>query len=132
MPAWLTAKVLAWTSATLFALVVGLSLAYWAQGVQLEHVENQREKARNNLLKADDTIKAQKQTLQECSDRTDALKAESDRKLAAGAQELARAQQESAKYQGAIKRLEALRAGPVPSGAKCEQAIEAIRRELRK
>lgn len=116
----------------LVALILGMGVKIWVQGVQVDKARNDRDRAQTALVKATDTIKAQQATLQECSDRTDALKAEGDKRAAQAAQELARAQQEASKYQGAIKRLEALKAGPVPSGAKCEAAIQAIRKELRK
>lgn len=132
MFAFLTYRVLAWIAAGLAVTVLSLTAVLWAAGVRIDAVKVERDRARDQVKAALFTIDGQKRTLQECSDRTDALKADSDKRAAQAAQELARAQKEASKYQAATKRIEALRLAPSPTGAKCEVALQAIRRELRK
>lgn len=111
---------------------VGLGTAYIVRGANLKETKADLHEARADLESAKRTIAGQQAVLKECSDRTDALKAEGDKRVAAANEAVARAQQEAGKYQQAFKRLDALRAAPTPSGASCQQAVAAIRRELRK
>ncbi len=112
--------------------LTGLLTAYIVRGAKLTEAKADLRSAQQDLDSALRTIAGQKQVLQECSDRTDQLKAEGDKRVAAANEALARAQQEAARYQAAMKRIDALRAAPSPSGASCQQAVQALRRELRK
>jgi hypothetical protein len=132
MPAWLTAKVLAWIAGVLGVAVLGLGAVLWAQGVQVGHLENQRDAANLKLGEAKKTIKGQIALLTECDRATNALKTESDKKVAAADQALAAARKEATRYQQANRQRDAALKAPTPSGAGCSQAIATIRPELRK
>ncbi len=129
MPSWLTAKVLAWLSAGLGAVIIGLLLALWAQGVQLGHMENERDKARNQLTEAKTTIKGQVALLGQCDAATKALDAEGRKRQAEADKALAVARSEAVRYQQEAKRLRGLQGVPTPSGADCRQAVKEIRRK---
>jgi hypothetical protein len=88
--------------------------------------------AEGKLEQALKTIAGQKDVLQRCSDATDALKAEGVKRQVAADQALLQAQQEARRYVDGHRRLTKLLADPSPPGARCTQAIGAIRKELRK
>lgn len=132
MPAWLTAKVLAWIAGVLGVAVLGLGAVLWAQGVQVGHLKNERDKANIKVDEAQKTIKGQIALLTECDRATHALKTESDKKVAAADLALARAQAEARKYQLANQKRAKLLSDPTPSGAGCSQAIATLRPELGK
>jgi len=119
----------------LIALAVataGLGLAYILRGAQLTDARADLTVLEADLELARRTIASQIAALKECSDKTLALKTESDKKAAATDVALAAARKDAARYQQANQRLSALTVAPTPSGAGCSQALGAIRRELRK
>lgn len=128
---WLTYKVLAYIAAALAVAVIGLSVALWASGVRVGKAQNDRDKARNQVTLALQTIDEQKRVLQECSDRTDALVAEGKKRQADADKAVATARAEAGRYQQEAKRLRALSASPTPSGADCRQALREIRSQPR-
>jgi len=132
MPAWLTAKVLAWIAGVLGVAVLGLGAVLWAQGVQVGHLENQLDAANLKLGEAQKTIKGQIALLTECDRATNALKTESDKKVAAADEARLRAQAEARKYEQANKRRAVLLASPTPAGAGCREALIGLRGDLRK
>ena len=118
-------------------VLMGAALA-WQDG-KLSKVEAALTVANGQLDLAKITIKGQKDALKECSDRTDALKAEGVKRQAAADQALLQAQQEAQRYQESNKRLGALLKAPTPSvagagagTAGCSQALQELRKELRK
>lgn len=128
---WLTYKVLAYIAASLGVVIIGLSVALWAQGVRVGKAQNERDAAVNRVTQALQTIDGQKKVLQECSDRTQALKVESDKKVAAADQAVLQARKDAAKYQQANQKRSAALLAPTPQGAGCAQAIAEARRDLR-
>lgn len=129
---WVIGPALPYIAGAVAIALTGLLTAYIVRGAKLTEAKADLRSAQQDLNAALRTIAGQKQVLQVCSDRTDQLKAEGDKRVAAANEALARAQQEAARYQQAFKRLDALRAAPSPQGASCQQAVQAIRRELRK
>lgn len=129
---WLTYKILAWIAAALGIAVLTLSVALWAQGVRVGKAQNDRDKAKNNLVMALQTIESQQTALKECSDRTDALKAEGEKRQAEANKAVATARADAGRYQQEAKRLRALSVVPTPSGAGCREAVAEARKGLRK
>ncbi len=129
---FLSIKVWMWIAGLVGAAFLATTGGWYIRGIQLKDAKADIRTLEGNLASALQTIAGQKQVLQVCSDRTDQLKAEGDKRVAAANEALARAQQEAARYQQAFRRLDALRAAPTPSGASCQQAVQALRRELRK
>ena len=119
MFSWLTYRVLAYVAGGLALLAVGLAFALWAQGVRVGHLENERDKALNDLAVAMGAIKGYQNAVKQCNEATAKLKTVSDEKAAAADQALARAQQEARRYQEASKRRAALLRAPTPPGAGC-------------
>ncbi len=112
--------------------LTGLLTAYIVRGAKLTEAKADLRSAQQDLDTALRTIAGQKQVLQECSDRTQALKVAGDKNRAEAEQELARLRKAAEKYQASDRRLAALSASPTPSGASCSTALAAIRKELRK
>lgn len=122
-----------WWIAGILAISFGaLGAAYIVRGASLKETKVDLQLAVADLNSAKRTIAGQQAVLKECSDRTDALKADGDRRRSEADQELARLRKLAERYQASDRRLALLTAGPTPAGAKCEQAVAAIRRELRK
>jgi len=132
MLSFFTVRVMAYICAGLGIAIVVLLAVLWAAGVRIDAVKLERDRAKDQLVAAQRTIKGQEIALKECSDRTDALRAEGVKRQVAADQALLRAQQEARKYQVANQKRAALLSGPTPSGAGCSQALSAIRRDLRK
>jgi hypothetical protein len=124
----LTYRVLAWISVVLGAVIVGLSIALWAQGVQLGHMENERDSAVIKLGEATKTIKGQVALLGQCDAATKALDVEGRKRQAEADKAVAKARTEAGRYQQEAKRLRGLQTVPSPSGADCRQAVREIRR----
>ncbi len=112
--------------------LTGLLTAYIVRGAKLTEAKADLRSAQQDLDAALRTIAGQKQVLQECSDRTQALKVAGDKNRAEAEQELARLRKVAEKYQASDRRLAALSASPTPSGGNCASALAAIRKELRK
>jgi len=132
MLGFFTTKVMAYICAALGIAVLAMGGLLWAAGVRIDDVKNDRDKARNQVVEALKTIKGQEVALKECSDKTLALKAESDKKAAAADQALARARQEASRYQQANQKRDAALKAPTPAGAGCSQAIATLRPGLGK
>jgi hypothetical protein len=128
MFAWLTQKVLAYIAGGLAIVAVGLAVALWAQGVQLGHMENERDKARNGLISAQATIRGQVRLLAECDAATKALDAEGRKRQAEADKAVAKARSDAGRYQQEAKRLRGLQTAPTPPGAGCAQALREIRK----
>jgi hypothetical protein len=127
----LTYRVLAWISVGLGAVIVALSIALWAQGVQLGRMENQRDKAQQQVAQAQTTIKGQVALLGQCDAATKALDVEGRKRQAEAEKAVAKARSEAGRYQQEAKRLRGLQRVPTPSGADCRQAVREIRNQSR-
>jgi hypothetical protein len=123
MLGWLTFPILKYIAAGLFAVAVGLSIALWAKGVQLGHMENARDKAQNDLKQAKVTIAGYESAVKQCNDATAKLKAESAQKQATADENLARARADAKKHQPANQKRAAILVAPTPSGADCRHAV---------
>lgn len=128
----LSIKVWMWIAGLVGAAFLATAGGWYVRGIQLKDARADIKTLEGNLASALRTIDGQKRVLQVCSDRTDALKAAGDAKAAEAAQELARLRKLAERYQASDRRLAALTQAPTPSGAGCQQAIAAVRRELRK
>jgi len=128
MPSWLTAKVLAWVAGVLGALVIGMGVVIWAQGVRVAKAQNERDKAWNEVAKAKETIKGQVNLLAQCDAATKALDVEWRKRQATADENLAKARAEAAKYKPSHDKLQSLLRAPTPSGADCRKAIAEIRK----
>jgi hypothetical protein len=124
----LTYRVLAWISVGLGAIIVGLSIALWAQGVRIGKAQNDRDKAWNEVAKAKETIKGQVALLGQCDAATKALDVEGRKRQAEADKAVAKARSDAGRYQQEAKRLRGLQATPTPSGADCRQAVREIRK----
>ena len=136
---WLTFRALGYIAGGLAALSLGLALALWFQGVEIGYLENERDKAKNELAAArvqlEDarkTIEGYRLAVDQCNAATAKLKAVSEEKAVKAANEVAKAREEARRYQNATKQRAALLAGPTPSGAGCREAVAEVRRDLQK
>ncbi len=129
---FLSIKVWMWIAGVVGAAFLATAGGWYVRGIQLKDAKADIRTLESDLASALRTINSQKQVLQVCSDRTDALKAEGDKRAAAADQELLRLRKLAERYQASDRRLAVLTASPSPPGAKCTEAIAAIRRELRK
>jgi hypothetical protein len=127
MLSWLTFPVLRWIAAGMAAVIVALSVALWAQGVRVGKAQNSRDKAWNEVAKAQETIKGQVRLLAECDAATKALDVEGRKRQAEADKALATARSEAGRYQQEAKRLRSLQARPSPQGADCRTALKEIR-----
>ena len=125
---WLTFKVLGWISAALGVAVLTLGAFLWAANVRIDQVALQRDKARDEVAKAKDTIKGQIELLRQCDAATKALDAEGRKRQAEAEKAVAVARSEAGRYQQEVKRLRGLQGTPTPSGADCRQALREIRK----
>ena len=128
MLSWLTFPVLRWIAAGMAAVIVALSVALWAQGVRVGKAQNSRDKAWNEVAKAQETIKGQVRLLAECDAATKALDVEGRKRQAEADKALAVARSDAGRYQQEAKRLRGLQRVPTPSGADCRQAVREIRK----
>lgn len=131
MLSWLTYKILAYVAGGLALLAAGLAVALWAQGVQVGRLENQRDKAQNEVAQARVSIKGFQDAVKQCNEGVAKLKADSVQKQAESDQNLARVRAETKKHQPANQRRAAILASPTPKGATCATALTEIRKELR-
>jgi len=132
MLGFFTTKVMAYICAGLGIVIVSLSVALWAQDVRLGKAQNDRDKAQNDVAKALVTIKGQIALLTECDQATKALKTESDKRVAAADQALAKAQAEARRYQQANQKRDAALKAPTPPGVGCAEAVARNRKDLQK
>ena len=132
MLSFFTVRVMAYICAALGAVIIGLSVWVWAQGVQVGLMQNQRDAANLKLGEAQKTIKGQIALLTECDKATKALKTESDKKAAAADQALAKAQAEARRYQQANQKRDAALKAPTPPGVGCAEAVARNRKDLQK
>jgi len=119
----------------LIALAVataGLGLAYVLRGAQLTDARADLKVLEADMEIARRTIASQIAALKECSDKTLALKTESDKKVAAADQARLQAQAEARRHEQANKKRAKLLSDPTPSGAGCREALVGLRGELRK
>lgn len=117
-----------WLAVGVAAAFLALGGAWWVRGVQLKDARADIKTLEADVETAKKTIAAQQSALKVCSDQTDALKAEGDKRQAAADEALSRAQLEARRHQETNKRLEALRVAPTPSGADCRTALKEIRK----
>ena len=128
-----------WLAVGVAAAFLALGGAWYVRGIQLKDAKADIKILEADVEAAKVTIAAQQSALKECSDRTDALKAEGVKRQAAADEALLRAQAEARRYQESNKRLGALLKAPTPSvagagagTAGCSQALQELRKELRK
>lgn len=134
----LTYRVLAYAAGGLAVLAAGLAFALWVQGVQIGHLENERDKAqqesarlRGQVEEARKAIEGYRLAVDTCNAATAKLKAVSEEKAARASKEVAKAREEARRYQNASKQRAALLAGPTPSGAGCREAVAEVRKGLK-
>ncbi len=129
---FLSIKVWMWIAGLVSAAFLATAGGWYVRGIQLKDAKANIMTLESDLASALRTINGQKQVLQVCSDRTDTLKAEGDKRMAAADQELLRLRKLAERYQSSDRRLAVLTANPSPPGASCISALAAIRKELRK
>jgi hypothetical protein len=127
-----TAKVLMYVSGSLMAVCLVLGLLLYAENVRLADCKNEiddKELEIKALRKRVDEFRA---VITEQSKSIDGLKQASEQRAAAADAALAAARADAAKGLDARRRLASLLASPTPAGAKCEAAVAAVRKDLKK
>lgn len=125
-------KVWYWIAGVLAVLLLAaLAVAGWQYG-RAEHAKKEQAEVQGQLNLARQSLQGFKTAAEECDAGVKRLMAEHNKKLEEGAELLKRAQVLTAKYQASDRELAKILNAPTPTGAKCSQAIQRIRQELKK
>ena len=132
MMSWLTTKAALYVAGALLAACIVLGLMLYAESVRLGA-------CKNDVVAKDLEIKTLRQRVDEFrvvietqNKSIEALKQASEQRSAKADAALATARADAAKGLEARRRLASLLATPNRQGAKCDEAVAAVRKELKK
>lgn len=127
---FLTLKIFYWVAGLLAVALGALAVLYVLRGANLTKSKADLTVARHDLKSALRTIDSQRDALEICSDRTQALKESALARKALADEELALVRKANAKHEPSKQRLARLAFAPTPVGASCANALTEIRKEL--
>lgn len=132
MMGWLTTKVALYAAGALLAGCIVLGILLYAESVRLGACKNDVDAKELEITTLRQRVDEFRTVIESQSKSIQALKEAAEQRAAAAEAALAAARADAAKGLDARRRLASLLAAPSPAGAKCEAAVAAVRKDLKK
>lgn len=129
---WLTTKVALYGAGALLAACLVLSLMLYVGSVRLKSCKNDIEAKDLEIKTLRQRVDEFRAVIETQNKAIDDMKKAAEARAAAADAALATARADAAKGLDARRRLAALLAGPNQAGAKCDAAVAAVRKDLKK